>query len=95
MNPFEELNAHYESVEKLCKIYPSLRIIKHIQREEWEDSLLILIFEFLVTENKYEIHKHIDDIIKESISMERHELTVYLLDYKKKHDLYTEPDWKL
>lgn len=42
-----------------------------------------------------EIEYHIEWFIETAIERERPEFTVFLLDYKKKHDLYTKPDWRL
>lgn len=41
------------------------------------------------------IDKSIDKFIDIAIENERHECAVVLLDYKSKHNLYSEPDWSL
>lgn len=47
-------------------------------------------------ENRKEMTKeYIEDLLEWSISGKHHELTVYLLDFKQKHNLYQTPDWNL
>lgn len=47
-------------------------------------------------ENRKEMTKeYIDDLLEWSIFAEHPELTAYLLDFKRKNNLYQEPDWSL
>ena len=41
------------------------------------------------------IKKYIDDFIGCSIQYEHPEITIFLLDYKYKHHLFTEKNWEI
>lgn len=42
-----------------------------------------------------EIEWHLEWFIETAIERERPEFTVFLLDYKNKHDLYNAPNWDI
>ena len=42
-----------------------------------------------------EIEDNLEWFIAAAIDKERPEFTVFLLDYKKKHNLYTPPNWNI
>lgn len=50
------------------------------------------VFDLLSQE---EIADHIDRYIEKAINYNRPEFTVFLLDYKAKHNLYTIPNWDI
>ena len=51
--------------------------------------------ELLANHYKDVLNKDIDTLLEFSISYEQPEITAFLLDYKNKHNLYSEPDWSL
>lgn len=50
------------------------------------------VFELMEPE---EIESHLEWFISAAIEKERPEFTVFLLDYKKNHNLYTPPNWNI
>lgn len=56
---------------------------------------LIEMLEILVSFYKEILNKYLDELIEISIEKELHEITVFLLDYKYKNNLFAEKDWSL
>lgn len=79
---------------------PVLKTRMHIADKVMSDELVIDFFEnrlenMLNSAGIEELNSNIDSIIDTAIHYDRPELVAYFLDYKNKHNLYTEFDWKL
>lgn len=100
-NPQKYENPEYYVENKKTYRYynPVLKTQMDIADNAFPVSLVIAFFEnrmqTLTDDGVEAVHNNIDKIIDTAISYERHELTAYFLDYKNKHNLYTEFDWKL
>ena len=94
-----EYYVYGETKNKYCCYNPVLKTQMDIADNAFPVSLVIALFEnrmqTLNSAGIEEVHNSIDVIIETAISYERHELTVYFMDYKEKHNLYNPPNWDI
>ena len=94
-----EYYVYGETKNKYCCYNPVLKTQMDIADNAFPVSLVIALFEnrmqTLNSAGIEEVHNSIDVIIETAISYERHELTVYFMGYKEKHNLYNPPNWDI
>lgn len=96
---YETPEYYIENMENYRYYNPVLKTKMDIADNAYPTSLIINFFEhrmqILNADGLELVHSNIDKIIETAISYERTELTVYFMEYKKTHNLYTVPDWEL
>lgn len=87
---FYELEEDYSYKLKKKEELESIAVLSVFSNSfEWIEKYILPLYFILFEEN------FIDVLIECAIDNEYHEMFVLLLEFKNKHNLYSEPDWRL
>lgn len=78
-----------------CKIKLPSVLGLIIQMKSCDQETVARFIDSVSNESINEVNSDIDYLIKLSIDYEHPDVTAFLLDYKSKQNLYSEPDWSL